>query len=574
MAIKILWRILVFVAVLHATSAAATALPALGPAERRAGGQGGGDILLRDLLWNMEWAQRSVKDTTFVFVTATAKGSSIEKLSEAARQAGQASLPEETRMSVWIKNPDKMKIAAGDYKVIIRKEGSEWFSYQYAYSTGQMARQKLPQDTWPVWPSQERIVANLKKYMAKNTPYTVLRDGAAAGGPVYILTFKPKGTKEEYAYVIRIADWRILKSLFYEDGRVSFAAEWRDISVNNQSLDKLFDVAEPPKTASAQKQPQDVAPVPPEDLPIEVVYAGVVRKEVIAQEGGYTLENNSRYLRTRKFVAEKDTAPGTLGTAFGFVFTVKGTDPLSLTVRNLHPPMANALTREITTVHETPLSVRPGETEMVSWVFTKEWEIAPGAWTLQLWDGGKKLAEKKFMVTRAADIYAHLGEWGRRLPEFNAAVAKDPKNAKALTGLGNAYSEMGEYTRALAEYTKAIESDPQSPTAYNGRCDVYATQREFDKAITDCDKAIELKPKYAFAFITRGKAYDGQGDYTKAVADYTRAIEINGRYANAYYYRGLSLAQKGDIDGAKANLEKVLELNPYDARARKKLEDL
>ena len=59
------------------------------------------------------------------------------------------------------------------------------------------------------------------------------------------------------------------------------------------------------------------------------------------------------------------------------------------------------------------------------------------------------MAEKKFTVTKAADIYAHLGEWGRRLPSLNAALAKDPKDVKALTGLGNAYSEMGEYARVF-----------------------------------------------------------------------------------------------------------------------------
>lgn len=534
--------------------------------------QGESDILLRDLLWNMEWAQQSVRDMTFVFVTATAKGSSIEKLNEAAQQAGQGSLPEETRMSVWIKKPDKMKIVAGDYKVIIRKEGPEWFSYQYAYSTGQTARQKLPRDTWPVWPSQERIVANLKKYMVKNTPYTILRDDAAAGGATYVLTFKPRDIKEEYAYVIRIADWRIFKSVFYEDGRASFAAEWRDITVNTQLPDELFRISESTDISSVPAGSQALLTAP--DSPVEIVYAGVVKKEVVQKEGGYTLENNSRYLRTRKFVDEKDTVPGTLGTAFGFIFTVRGDDQFSLTARYLHPPMADALTREITTTREIPLSVRPGETQALSWVFTKEWEIVPGPWTLQLWEGGKKLAEKKFTVTKAADIYAHLGEWGRRLPALNATLAKDPRDVKALTGLGNAYSEMGEYARALVEYTKAIEADPKAFTAYNGRCDVYTLQGEFDKALADCDKAIELKPKYTFAFINRGKAYDGKGHYEKAVADYTQAIELNPRYANAYFYRALTLAQKGDIDGAKADLEKVLGLNPYDARAQKKLEDL
>ncbi|MBI3616852.1 MAG: DUF3859 domain-containing protein [Candidatus Omnitrophica bacterium] len=566
MPIKRAWYVFILAALLQAAPAAVPA--------GEAGGQGDSDILLRDLLWNMEWAQQSVRDMTFVFVTATAKGSSIEKLNEAAQQAGQESLPEETRMSIWIKKPDKMKIVAGDYKVIIRKEGPEWFSYQYAYLTGQTARQKLPRDTWPVWPSQERIVANLKKYMVKNTPYTILRDDAAAGGAAYVLTFKPKNTKEEYAYVIRIADWRILKSVFYEDGRASFAAEWRDIEANSALADKLFDFAESQAAPAAPSGATDTAAFPDADSPVEVLYAGVVKKEIIQEEGGYTIKNNSRYLRTRKFVDEKDTVPGTLGTAFGIIFTARGDDQLSLTARYLHPPMANALTREITTTHEMPLSVRPGEIQALSWVFTKEWEIAPGAWTLQLWSDGRKMAEKKFTVIKAADIYAHLGEWGRRLPAFNATLAKDPKDVKALTGLGNAYSEMGEYARALVEYTKAIEADPGSPTAYNGRCDVYTLQGEFDKALADCDKAIELKPKYTFAFINRGKAYDGKGDYEKAVADYTQAIELNPRYANAYFYRGLTLAQKDDIDGARADFEKVLELNPHDARARKKLEDL
>ena len=565
MVIKRLCYIFIFAALLQAAPAAAPAWPA--------DGQSDGDILLRDLLWNMDWAQQSVKDMTFVFVTATAKGSSIEKLNEAAQQAGQASLPEETRMSIWIKKPDKMKIIAGDYKVIIRKEGLEWFSYQYAYSTGQTARQKLPSDTWPVWPSPERMVANLKKYMAKNTPHTIARDDAAAGGPTYILTFKPKGTKEEYAYVMRIADWRILKSVFYEGGQASFVAEWRDVAVNTQIPDKLFDLTESKEAAAAPSAAPDAASSAA-DSPVEIDYAGVVKKEIVQKEGGYTLENNSRYLRTRKFVNEKDTVPGTLGTAFGFVFTAKGESELSLTARYLHPPMANALTREITTAHETPLIVRAGETEAVSWVFTKDWEITPGAWTLQLWDGGKKLAERKFTVIKAEDIYAYLGGWGRRLPEFNAALAKDPKDVKALIGLGNAYSEMGDYARAVAEYTNAIQIDPKSPTAYTGRCDVYTLQKEFDKAIADCDKAIDLMPEHVFAFINRGKAYDGKGDYIKAVADYTRAIELNGRYANAYFYRGLAFARQGDIDGAKADFEKVLELNPYDARARKKLEDL
>lgn len=570
MSIKRVRHVLILAALLLATFAG---VPASFP--EGTGGQGESDILLQDLLWNMEWAQQSVRDMTFVFVAAAAKGSSIDKFNEDARQSGGASLPEETSMSVWIKKPDKMKIVAGDYKIIIRREARGLFSYQYDYATGRAVRQKLPQDAWPVWPSQERIVANLKKYMVKNTPCTILRDDAAAGGAAYVLTFKPGDTKEEYAYVIRIADWRILKSVFYENGQASFSAEWRDIAVNTRLADKVFEAAEANDTAAAQNRPRDAVPAADAaNEKIEVVYAGVVKKEIVQKEGGYALKDNSRYLRVRQFVEEKDIVPGTLGTAFGLAFTVKGDSPLSLTARYLHPPMANPLTREILTVHETSLSVRPGETEIAGWVFAREWEIAPGRWSLQIWEDGKKLAEKIFTVTKEKDIYVHLGEWGRRLPEFAGALKKNPKDIKALNGLGNAYSEISDYARALAEYAKAVEAAPQSPLAYNGRCDVYTIRKEFDKAIAECARAIELKPDYAFALINRGKAHDGKGDYIKAAADYTRAIELNPRYSNAYFYRALALARQGDMAGAKADFEKVLELNPYDARARKKLEDL
>ena len=154
--------------------------------------------------------------------------------------------------------------------------------------------------------------------------------------------------------------------------------------------------------------------------------------------------------------------PGTLGTAFGFIFTVRGDDQFSLTARYLHPPMANALTREITTTREIPLSVRPGETQALSWVFTREWEIAPGPWTLQLWEGGKKLAEKKFTVTKAADIYAHLGEWGRRLPALNATLAKDPKDVKSAYGLGQRLFRNGRVRARAFRIHQSHRSRPQS----------------------------------------------------------------------------------------------------------------
>ncbi len=33
-------------------------------------------------------------------------------------------------------------------------------------------------------------------------------------------------------------------------------------------------------------------------------------------------------------------------------------------------------------------------------ILSPDWVVEPGPWTLELWHGGRKLAEKTFMVTR------------------------------------------------------------------------------------------------------------------------------------------------------------------------------
>jgi hypothetical protein len=41
-----------------------------------------------------------------------------------------------------------------------------------------------------------------------------------------------------------------------------------------------------------------------------------------------------------------------------------------------------------------------GETTYRGYSFDRDWEVEAGPWTLELWHDGRKLAEKRFMVTR------------------------------------------------------------------------------------------------------------------------------------------------------------------------------
>ena len=45
-------------------------------------------------------------------------------------------------------------------------------------------------------------------------------------------------------------------------------------------------------------------------------------------------------------------------------------------------------------------SVKINVTEFISYTFDDPWELVPGTWTLEYWDGNRKLLSKSFMVAK------------------------------------------------------------------------------------------------------------------------------------------------------------------------------
>jgi hypothetical protein len=41
-----------------------------------------------------------------------------------------------------------------------------------------------------------------------------------------------------------------------------------------------------------------------------------------------------------------------------------------------------------------------GDTSFLDYSFDEPWELVPGTWTFQLWQGNRKLAEKSFTVVK------------------------------------------------------------------------------------------------------------------------------------------------------------------------------
>lgn len=102
----------------------------------------------------------------------------------------------------------------------------------------------------------------------------------------------------------------------------------------------------------------------------------------------------------RRLVKRTTEIFGQLGRSFGIEIDLTGFPPgeVELTIRTLHPPLTNPKTGKTTAVSEYDWPVAGRERVYFGFTFDDRWEIAEGAWTIQIFYRGRKLAEKKFRV--------------------------------------------------------------------------------------------------------------------------------------------------------------------------------
>lgn len=95
--------------------------------------------------------------------------------------------------------------------------------------------------------------------------------------------------------------------------------------------------------------------------------------------------------------------PGKLGVSFGIRFRYLG-EPVGglvpVTVRLVFPPpgLKSPVGKKVINVDDTRDLAPLGMTGFSSMTFDHLWEIIPGTWRIQIWSGGKKLADEPFEV--------------------------------------------------------------------------------------------------------------------------------------------------------------------------------
>jgi hypothetical protein len=144
--------------------------------------------------------------------------------------------------------------------------------------------------------------------------------------------------------------------------------------------------------------------------------AQVLQRIEITEYGVYTLETEKSAaapgtaagaideVSAVDLVQSTTVVPAQIGTAFGFRYKLVGPAKATVTLKNVThvpaPGMHNPQTGNVT-LTDTFFQDRKIAGEYYRlFHFTEPWEIVPGLWTLEIWEGDRALVSQGFLVKK------------------------------------------------------------------------------------------------------------------------------------------------------------------------------
>ncbi len=168
---------------------------------------------------------------------------------------------------------------------------------------------------------------------------------------------------------------------------------------------------------------------------------------------------------------------------------------------------------------------------------------------------------------KAAEALLNKGDAQGAREKFEAALAENPGDARALLGLGLAHEALGDQKAAEKAYRSAIQADDSLAEAHNNLGLVLRDQDKLSDAIAAFEAALTRDPNLASAAANLALAYEDAGQPEQAQAAYQRAVALTPKDAMLQANYGLFLLNQGNASAAVDALRNGLKVAAGDRAA-------
>jgi tetratricopeptide (TPR) repeat protein len=163
-------------------------------------------------------------------------------------------------------------------------------------------------------------------------------------------------------------------------------------------------------------------------------------------------------------------------------------------------------------------------------------------------------------LTLLGDAYRVVGDIPSAAAQYDAALTADHTNAAAAVCLGELEASAGQNERALSHFQMAAAADPNNAVAANDSAWLLADQdRNLNEALRLALLAVRLDPKYADAYDTLGWVRFHRREYVLALAALKQAQVLNPSSPDIAAHLGLTYSKSGHKQEAVVELSRALK---------------
>jgi tetratricopeptide (TPR) repeat protein len=153
----------------------------------------------------------------------------------------------------------------------------------------------------------------------------------------------------------------------------------------------------------------------------------------------------------------------------------------------------------------------------------------------------------------------------RAIDEFKIITEKDPKDVDSLVMMGRLYRVLSNSVDAEAAFKKALAAEPDNEDAATGLASLYSDRGD-PKAASALLEGLAKKRPSSKAYVNLANAYEGMHEYGLAADAYKKAIDLDPSHPELKEVQAQDLAMAGRFDEALAVYSDIAENDPKSAK--------